>query len=109
IYDDDYEDKCFGYYINTSVDDKYWRRSNIDKIQRHAYPMFYELNFEAICRFPASGSAFGLELLYNDHTVRDNTFYRNDGSSVGSERSWWLNPLPSSHHFVCSRSETVYT
>ncbi|CAF3465116.1 unnamed protein product [Rotaria socialis] len=78
-------------------------------VQRHAYPMFYELNFEAICRFPASGSAFGLELLYNDHTVRDNTFYRNDGSSVGSERSWWLNPLPSSHHFVCSRSETVYT
>ncbi|CAF4551551.1 unnamed protein product [Rotaria socialis] len=85
-------------------------------LQRHAYPMFYELNFEAICRFPASGSAFGLELLYNDHTVRDNTFYRNDGSSVGSERSWWLNPLPSSHHFIksgiielFSRFETLET
>ncbi|CAF4224799.1 unnamed protein product [Rotaria magnacalcarata] len=64
--------------------------------------MLYELSFGAICRFPASDSAVGLELLYNDHTVRDNTFYRNDGSTVGSERSWWLNPLPSSHHFIKS-------
>ncbi|CAF3018606.1 unnamed protein product [Rotaria socialis] len=77
-------------------------------VLHHAYPMLYELNFEAICRFHASGSAFELEFLYNDHTLRDNTFYRNDGSAVGSERNWWLNPLPSSHRFVCSRSETVY-
>ncbi|CAF4657808.1 unnamed protein product [Rotaria socialis] len=26
-------------------------------------------------------------------------FTEMDGSAVGSERSWWFNPLPSSHHF----------
>ncbi|CAF1658766.1 unnamed protein product [Rotaria magnacalcarata] len=70
--------------------------------------MLYELNFEVICRLSASGSASELELLYNDHKLRENTFYRNDGSGVGSERNWWFNTLPSSHHFVCSRAETVY-
>ncbi|CAF4722383.1 unnamed protein product [Rotaria socialis] len=66
--------------------------------------MLYELNFEAICRFPANDSAFELEFLYNDHTFRHNTFYRNDGSGVGSERNWWFNPLPNSHHFRFIRS-----
>ncbi|CAF1409755.1 unnamed protein product [Rotaria magnacalcarata] len=70
--------------------------------------MLYELNFEVICRLSASGSAFELEFLYNDHKLRDNTFYRNGSSAVDSERHWWFNRLPSSHHFVCSRSETVY-
>ncbi|CAF3789170.1 unnamed protein product [Rotaria socialis] len=74
----------------------------------HAYPTLYELNFEAICRCHASGSAFELEFLYNSHTLGENTFYRNDGSAFGSERNWWFNQLASSHHFVCSRSETVY-
>ncbi|CAM4786965.1 unnamed protein product [Rotaria magnacalcarata] len=55
-----------------------------------------------------SASVFELEFLYNDHKLRENTFYRNDGSAVGSERNWWFNTLPSSHHFVCSRAETVY-
>ncbi|CAF3384200.1 unnamed protein product, partial [Rotaria socialis] len=78
--------------------------------------MLYELNFEAICRFPANDSAFELEFLYNDHTFRHNTFYRNDGSGVGSERNWWFNPLPNSHHFIksdiielFSRFETLET
>ncbi|CAF1378008.1 unnamed protein product [Rotaria magnacalcarata] len=70
--------------------------------------MLYELNFEVICRLSASASVFELEFLYNDHKLRENTFYRNDGSAVGSERNWWFNTLPSSHHFVCSRAETVY-
>ncbi|CAF1289537.1 unnamed protein product [Rotaria magnacalcarata] len=70
--------------------------------------MLYELNFEVICRLSASGSVFELEFLYNDYTLRDNTFYRNGSSAVGSERHWWFNTLPSSHHFVCSRAETVY-
>ncbi|CAM4842052.1 unnamed protein product [Rotaria magnacalcarata] len=74
----------------------------------HAYPMLYELNFEVICWFPASGSAFELEFLYNDHKLRENTFYRNDASAVDSERNWWFNALSSSRHFVCSREETVY-
>ena len=29
-------------------------------------------------------------------------------NSSGSGQDWWFNPPLSSHHFVCSRSETVY-
>ncbi|CAF1092911.1 unnamed protein product [Rotaria magnacalcarata] len=92
----------------TSRSRVYAKVPGLTLVLHHAYPILYELNFEAICRCPETGSAFELEFIYNDHTLRDNTFYRNDGSGVGSDRHWWFNPLPSAHHFVCSRSETVY-
>jgi hypothetical protein len=77
-------------------------------VLHHTYPMLYELNFEAVCRVNESGIVFQLDFLYNDHTLLENKFYKNDGSGYGSGRDWWFSPTPYANHFICSRSETVY-
>ena len=78
-------------------------------ILQHASPMLYELHFEGVCRIPDGGTVFRLDFLYNDHTLFQNKVYKNNGVNPnGSGRDWWFSPSASDHHFVCSRSETIY-
>jgi hypothetical protein len=103
-----FQPRLSGYFTITTQSKVFSKVPGVTLILQHTYPVLCELHFEAVCRVSETGVAFRLEFLYNDHTLEENKFYKNDGFNHGSGRSWFFGPTHYSHHFICSRSETVY-